>query len=155
MEKNIDYERLWKEKKEDEKRRQEQWRAKQKKENRTSLTIWVSKSEKEAINNLKAKYHLKNNSEVISKLLTEKDKPSKPFKSKPQTKKRLHLAVTTTDNKKIVYERIKKMRAEKLSFQQISNILNEENVPTFSGKGIWNKGSIGKLIKNTPTYLTS
>jgi vacuolar-type H+-ATPase subunit I/STV1 len=34
------------------------------------------------------------------------------------------------------------------SLQQIADQLNGANVPTLSGKGIWNKGTIAKLLRN-------
>jgi hypothetical protein len=33
-----------------------------------------------------------------------------------------------------------------LSLQQIADLLNAERVPTLSGKGRWQKGTIGKLL---------
>jgi hypothetical protein len=38
------------------------------------------------------------------------------------------------------------MQAEGLSLQAIANHLNSEGVPTLSGKGRWQKGTIGNLL---------
>jgi hypothetical protein len=38
------------------------------------------------------------------------------------------------------------MQAEGLSLQAIANRLNHEGVPTLSGKGKWQKGTIGNLL---------
>jgi hypothetical protein len=38
------------------------------------------------------------------------------------------------------------MQAECLSLQKMANRLNSDGVPTLSGKGRWQKGTIGKLL---------
>jgi hypothetical protein len=38
------------------------------------------------------------------------------------------------------------MQAEGLSLQKIADRLNNEGVPTFSGKGHWQKGTVGHLL---------
>jgi hypothetical protein len=38
------------------------------------------------------------------------------------------------------------MQAEGLSLQAMANPLNAEGVPTLSGKGRWQKGTIGNLL---------
>jgi hypothetical protein len=38
------------------------------------------------------------------------------------------------------------MQAEELSLQAIANQLNAEGVSTLSGKGCWQKGTIGNLL---------
>jgi hypothetical protein len=43
-------------------------------------------------------------------------------------------------------QRLQALQAEGLSLQTIANRLNNEGVPTLSGKGHWQKGTIGKLI---------
>jgi hypothetical protein len=45
-----------------------------------------------------------------------------------------------------VLERLRAMQAEGLSLQAMANRLNKEAVPTFSGKGRWQKGTIGNLL---------
>jgi Recombinase len=45
-----------------------------------------------------------------------------------------------------VLKRIQAMKAAGLSLQAIGNRLNTEGVPTLSGKGRWQKGTIGNLL---------
>jgi Recombinase len=42
--------------------------------------------------------------------------------------------------------RLRAMQAEGLSLQAMANRLNKEGVPTLSGKGRWQKGTIGNLL---------
>jgi hypothetical protein len=43
-------------------------------------------------------------------------------------------------------ERLHAMQAEGLSLQAMANRLNNEGIPTLSGKGRWQKGTIGHLL---------
>jgi hypothetical protein len=49
-------------------------------------------------------------------------------------------------DKVAVLRRLRTMQAEGLSLQAIANRLNNEGVPTLSGKGRWQKGTIGHLL---------
>jgi hypothetical protein len=49
-------------------------------------------------------------------------------------------------DKVAVVHRLRAMQAEGLSHQAIANRLNNEGVPTLSGKGRWQKGTIGNLL---------
>jgi len=51
-----------------------------------------------------------------------------------------------TDHKAEVLTRLQVMQAEGLSLRAMANRLNAEGVPTLSGKGRWQQGTIGKLI---------
>jgi Recombinase len=51
-----------------------------------------------------------------------------------------------TDNKAAVLIRLRAMQAEGLSLQAMARRLNNEGVPTLSGKGHWQKGTISKLL---------
>jgi excisionase family DNA binding protein len=44
-------------------------------------------------------------------------------------------------------QRLQALRAEGLSHQAIADRLNKENVPTRSGRGQWQAGTIGKLLQ--------
>jgi hypothetical protein len=44
------------------------------------------------------------------------------------------------------HRRLRVLEAEGLSLQTIANRLNTEGVPTFSGKGRWQKGTIVNLL---------
>jgi hypothetical protein len=45
-----------------------------------------------------------------------------------------------------VLRRLRAMQAEGLSLQKIADRLNADSVPTLSGKGRWQKGTIGNLL---------
>jgi hypothetical protein len=49
-------------------------------------------------------------------------------------------------DKRVVLQRLRTMQAEGLSLQAIANRLNNEGLPTLSGKGRWQKGTIGRLL---------
>jgi hypothetical protein len=51
-----------------------------------------------------------------------------------------------TDHKAALLQRLRGMQAEGLSLQAIANRLNNEGVPTLSGKGRWQKGTVGNLL---------
>jgi hypothetical protein len=42
--------------------------------------------------------------------------------------------------------RLRMLQAEGLSLQAIANRLNKDGIPTLSGKGRWQKGTIGNLL---------
>src|SRR5919108_210810 len=48
--------------------------------------------------------------------------------------------------KAAVLKRLRAMQAEGLSLQAMANRFNKEGVPTLSGKGTWQKGTIGNLL---------
>jgi excisionase family DNA binding protein len=48
--------------------------------------------------------------------------------------------------KAALLQRLRALQAEGLSLQAIANRLNNEGVPTLSGKGRWQKGTIGNLL---------
>ena len=49
-----------------------------------------------------------------------------------------------SEPKAAVLQRLQAMQAEGLSLQKIADRLNHEGVPTLSGKGRWQKGTIGQ-----------
>jgi hypothetical protein len=42
--------------------------------------------------------------------------------------------------------RLRELKAQGLTLQAMANRLNNEGVPTISGKGTWQKGTIGNLL---------
>jgi hypothetical protein len=48
--------------------------------------------------------------------------------------------------KAAVLKQLRAMQAEGLSLQAMANRLNNEGVPTLSGKGLWKKGTISNLL---------
>jgi hypothetical protein len=59
--------------------------------------------------------------------------PERPTPARPTTKAAL-------------LDRLRAMQAEGLSLQKIADRLNTEGVPTLSGRGQWQKGTIGHLL---------
>jgi Recombinase len=53
---------------------------------------------------------------------------------------------TRPEPKAAVVQRLRTMQAEGLSLQAIANRLNTEGLPTLSGKGRWQKGTISNLL---------
>jgi hypothetical protein len=51
-----------------------------------------------------------------------------------------------SEPKAAVLQRLQALQAEGLSLQKIADRLNHEGVPTLSGKGRWQKGTIGNLL---------
>jgi Recombinase len=51
--------------------------------------------------------------------------------------------------KAVLLQRFQDMQAEGLSLQKIADRLNNEGVPTLSGKGRWQKGIISNLLAQT------
>jgi hypothetical protein len=49
--------------------------------------------------------------------------------------------------KAAVLQRLRTMQAEGFSLQAVVHRFNLEGVPTLSGKGRWQKGTIGKLLR--------
>jgi hypothetical protein len=58
-------------------------------------------------------------------------------------------AIATPSNAKKAeaLQRIRQLQGEGLSLQAIAHRFNHEGVPTFSGKGRWQKGTIGNLLQ--------
>jgi Recombinase len=50
-------------------------------------------------------------------------------------------------SKGTVLQRLRALQAEGLSLQKIADRFNTEGVPTLSGKGVWEKGTISDLLK--------
>ncbi|MBW2149659.1 MAG: recombinase family protein [Deltaproteobacteria bacterium] len=49
--------------------------------------------------------------------------------------------------RKEVLQMIKDLQKQGMSQRQIAEHLNNQNIPTFSGRGIWQRGTISNLIK--------
>ena len=46
-----------------------------------------------------------------------------------------------------VYRKIAALREKGMTLKQISDYLNENQIPTFSGRGFWQKGLISRHLK--------
>jgi Recombinase len=55
--------------------------------------------------------------------------------------------------KAMVLQRLRAMRAEGLSLQAMADRFNHEGVPTLSGKGRWQKRTIGNLLAQEEEHL--
>jgi excisionase family DNA binding protein len=64
--------------------------------------------------------------------------PASPMPSAVETPQQRKAAMLT---------RLRAMKAAGLSLQAIANQLNAEGVPTLSGKGQWQKGTIGDMLQ--------
>jgi hypothetical protein len=53
---------------------------------------------------------------------------------------------TFPTTKAALLDRLRAMQAEGLTLQKMADRLNHEGVPTLSGKGRWQKGTIGNLL---------
>lgn len=80
--------------------------------------------------------------------LAERFSPSPPRQAerseRPERLERSTPAIASP--KAVVLQRLRAMQAEGLSLQAMANRLNNEGVPTLSGKGRWQKGTIGNLL---------
>ena len=56
------------------------------------------------------------------------------------------IAASTTITKTAILQRLRQLQPEVLSLQAMASSLNGEGVPTLSGKGRWQKGTIGNLL---------
>jgi hypothetical protein len=63
--------------------------------------------------------------------------PVRPLASQPNTH---------PEQKAEVLTRIRELKAQGLSLQAMATRLNEEGVPTLSGRGRWQKGTVGHLL---------
>jgi len=57
-----------------------------------------------------------------------------------------HLEMSPVQRKALLTKRLRELKAQGLTLQAIANQLNQEGVPTISGKGTWKKGTIGNLL---------
>jgi Recombinase len=55
-------------------------------------------------------------------------------------------ATNPLQRKAALLARLRELKAQGLSLQAIANQLNQEGLPTISGKGTWQKGTIGNLL---------
>jgi Recombinase len=76
---------------------------------------------------------------LTSELITVQALPAHNSSPGPQTP-------VMPESKAAILTRLRTMQAEGLSLQAMANRLNNEGVLTFSGKGRWQKGTIGHLL---------
>ena len=83
--------------------------------------------------------------ERVEATLERLERSHAPAVSSPTPEKRVR---PRADNpqKAALLQRLRALQAEGLSLQAIANRFNTEGVPTLSGKGRWQKGTISKLL---------
>lgn len=57
--------------------------------------------------------------------------------------------INETPERLAALERVRRLRETGASFQQIASTLNLEGIPTLSGRGQWQPGTVGKLLGET------
>jgi hypothetical protein len=71
----------------------------------------------------------------------------RPVAARPERPERSERSIAAApEPKAAMLTRLRTMQAEGLSLQAIANRLNAEGVPTLSGKGRWQKGTVGNLL---------
>jgi len=75
----------------------------------------------------------------LAQLVAEFRAPAAPARDE-------HPAPAKPSPKAAVLQRLRALKAEGLSLQAMANRLNAEGVPTLSGKGRWQKGTISNLL---------
>jgi Recombinase len=94
--------------------------------------------------------------QVVERLtahLERSERHERPERSRPATAPRRlppsaaqSKTASPPATKATVLQRLRAMQAEGLSLQAMANRLNSEGMPTLSGKGQWQKGTIGKWL---------
>jgi hypothetical protein len=79
--------------------------------------------------------------QVVERLAEHLERSEGPERSERSTR-----TPAISDHKATVLQRLRAMQAEGLSLQAIANQLNAEGVPTLSGKGRWQKGTVSNLL---------
>jgi hypothetical protein len=74
------------------------------------------------------------------------ERPERAERSIPASLSPPSLSPLRPESKAAVLQRLQALQAEGLSLQKIADRLNKEGVPTLSGKGRWQKGTIGNLL---------
>jgi Recombinase len=84
--------------------------------------------------------------ERLTERFERSERPERAERSQPVTSLPPSPQPMMSDPKVTVRQRLQAMQAEGLSLQKIADRLNSEGVPTLSGKGRWQKGTIGHLL---------
>ena len=84
--------------------------------------------------------------ERLTERLERAERPERAERSAPTPPLSPSPPPALPEPKANVLRRLRVMQAEGLSLQAIANRLNTEGVPTFSGKGRWQKGTISNLL---------
>jgi|APSaa5957512622_1039677.scaffolds.fasta_scaffold03676_4 hypothetical protein len=146
--------------------RQRKYREKKKEEGKEYICIWIDAKERKLINKWKKKLKHTSDNATISYILQDFGKSVtgheitpgriKSKKKKPVTgNKGAHLRYDVETNKK-TYQLVIKLHKKGLSLKNITDHLNENNIPTLSkSKKPWQKGVVDKLVTKPPRYILS
>jgi excisionase family DNA binding protein len=80
---------------------------------------------------------------VVERLLERRAREAVPAISVPQVAPR---PAAHAEHKAAVLARLRELKARGLSLQAMADRLNAEGMPTLSGRGRWQKGTIGNLL---------
>ncbi len=83
---------------------------------------------------------------VVERLAERLERSERPERSRPVASLPPSSPPARQDPKAAVLQHLQALQAEGLSLQKIADRLNNEGVPTLSGKGQWQKGTIGHLL---------
>jgi recombinase/helix-turn-helix protein len=83
--------------------------------------------------------------QVVERLTERLERSERSRRS--ERPERSTVAPAISDHKAAVLQRLRAMQAEGLTLQAIADRLNTEGVPTLSGKGRWQKGTVSNLLK--------
>jgi hypothetical protein len=84
--------------------------------------------------------------ERLTERVERSERPERAERSIPASLSPPSLSLLRPESKAAVLQRLQALQAEGLSLQKIADRLNNEGVPTLSGKGKWQKGTIGNLL---------
>ena len=84
--------------------------------------------------------------ERLTERFERSERPERAERSQPVTSLPPSPQPVMSEPKAAVLQRLQALQAEGLSLQKIADRLNHEGVPTLSGKGRWQKGTIGNLL---------
>ena len=84
--------------------------------------------------------------ERLTERVERSERPERAERSIPANSSPPSLSPVRPKSKAALLQRLQALQAEGLSLQKIADRLNHEGVPTLSGKGRWQKGTIGNLL---------
>jgi hypothetical protein len=84
--------------------------------------------------------------QMVERLTERFERAERPERSRPVASLPPSSPPARQDPKAALLSRLRTMQAEGLSLQKIADRFNHEGVPTLSGRGTWQKGTIGNLL---------
>jgi len=127
------------------------WREKKAEKGGRSLTVWLEADTAKMLELLLDEYPSKNNASLVEmaiKTLFQVTQKAKVGDSGlDEIMEKLAQGVTMGELKTSVVAWIRSQRDRGLTHKQISDILIENGIPTFSGRGSWQKGTIANISR--------